>query len=86
MRFDHFGNAWTDIPEGMLVRTPTVAVTARGKRFYGPAVSYSDVQPRECVCLFASHGYLELAVRNGNARIELGLKTGDDVTVEFIAT
>ncbi|MGH7179638.1 MAG: SAM hydroxide adenosyltransferase, partial [Tepidisphaeraceae bacterium] len=42
--------------------------------------SYQDVAPGTPVALIGSAGLLEIAVRDGSAERELGIKVGDEVT------
>jgi S-adenosylmethionine hydrolase len=48
---------------------------------WGP--TFSDVEPGQLVAYEGSIGYLEIALRNGNAANALGLKRGDSVAAEF---
>ena len=47
--------------------------------FRGPASAYSDVPEGQPLALFGSSGHLEIAVRNGHAARQLGLRVGDTV-------
>jgi len=47
----------------------------------GPRTSYSDVTEGTPLALFGSSGHLEIAVRNGSAREQLGLSRGNTITL-----
>jgi hypothetical protein len=82
--FDVFGNAYTDLNEGEFTAwgAPDVTITVVGTRVIGPVDSYGSVAAGDPVALFASHGRLEIAVRNGSARSRLGIKVGDAVQID----
>ncbi len=77
---DDFGNLITnlewervDLPDEVTVRTPSGERRARRVRTYGEA------EPGDLVVLSSSSGHLEIAVVEGNASEELGLKPGDPI-------
>jgi S-adenosylmethionine hydrolase len=76
---DRFGNAITDISGDALSGAPRIQA--------GNAVIEGlsrDFQEREISALVGSTGYLELAVRNGNAAETLHLGPGDEVIVRSV--
>jgi S-adenosylmethionine hydrolase len=80
---DGFGNLATNIDEkdlpGAIAR-----IEVGGRSFTGPATAsatYAAVIPGTVVAVVNSWGVLEIAVRNGDARAELGLDVGAPVTV-----
>ena len=83
---DRFGNVVTNIPEEALRRlSPTGApeglwVEAKGRRMRVLG-AYSGAAKGEPLAIVGSMGLLEIAVREGSAREELGLLPGDEVTV-----
>lgn len=79
---DHFGNAVTSARAECLPVRPEVRV--QGKRLPGPLRAYAEVAPGEPLALVNSSGYLEIAVREGNAAQELGLHLDDIVTVNSL--
>ena len=46
-------------------------------------LNYNSVQPGQCVCLFNSNNYLEIAINQGKAASLLGLGYNKKVMVEF---
>jgi S-adenosyl-L-methionine hydrolase (adenosine-forming) len=81
IHIDHFGNATTNIPREAfgIVAKPTVKV---GRRRVGRVRrTYGDAAPGAALALFGSSGLLEIAVRDGSAAEELGLRAGDRVEI-----
>lgn len=78
---DHFGNGITTIP--------ATAVQDRawqirlGQRLIPIGQTFSSVQVGEPVGLIGSHGWVEIAVNQGNASESLRLKVGDRIEVEL---
>ncbi|HET9930517.1 MAG TPA: SAM-dependent chlorinase/fluorinase, partial [Polyangiaceae bacterium] len=68
---DHFGNLITDLPAKWL-QGGFVRVEASGRTLEIVA-TYSEAEVGECVALVSSFETLEIAVRNGNAAVALGL-------------
>lgn len=82
--FDGFGNAYTNLALGDLPANGPWTVRI-GDTDVGTIVeTYAGVDVGRPMALFASHGRLEIAVRNGNAREDLGLKIGDEIRIERI--
>lgn len=85
---DHFGNAITnlrasDFGGGDDARAIHVHFgTGRHASFVR---TYSDAERGQPLALIGSDGYLEIAVRDGSARADLGIATGDPVRVEHSA-
>lgn len=83
---DRFGNLVSNIREGLLAES---SLRRRCKVFVGEEVidgikeSYSEVNEGETLALFGSSGYLEISVRDRNARERLGLCKGTDVEVVY---
>jgi S-adenosylmethionine hydrolase len=76
VHIDRFGNAITNISGAVL--PPRLSVSVVGATVVGLSLDY---QAAEVVAIVGSSGSLEIAVRNGSAAEELGLKVGDEVTV-----
>jgi S-adenosylmethionine hydrolase len=78
---DHFGNLLTNITrdtEGVLHCSGLIVEGT----VYGPVhKTYADVASGEPVVLWNSFGLLELAVREGNASLTLGLERGQTVSL-----
>ncbi|MDA1216038.1 MAG: SAM-dependent chlorinase/fluorinase [Chloroflexi bacterium] len=76
---DRYGNIITNVTaEDLPLAGAQVTVHIGGRRIDGLAISYQDA---DLVALIGSHGYLEVAARNGNAAKLLGVSTGGEVTV-----
>ena len=43
--------------------------------------TYAETQPRETIALIGSHGYVEIAVNQGNAAKKFKAKPGDKITL-----
>lgn len=81
---DHFGNLISNIPFEALqawLRGRSASLRVKGRVIQGPASTYSDVPPGTLLALGSSHGYLEIACRQGNAAQVLGAAVGDRVEV-----
>jgi S-adenosylmethionine hydrolase len=76
---DRFGNLVTNIP----------AVTVEGKNWFvkvgdlsiARGKTYSDCKKGEAIALIGSHGWIEIAVNNGNAQSYLQLHWGDRISI-----
>ena len=82
---DRFGNVVTNLKnvhlDGVAKAGRCEAVLADGRRL--PVVgTYGDVAPGEALALFGSDGFLEVAIREGNARETLALESGAAVRIE----
>ena len=79
---DHFGNLITNIP----------ATAVKGKKWgllnkseiIASCKTYSDRLIGRIVPLIGSHGWVEIAINNGNAQSQLQLTWGDTVEILFI--
>jgi len=79
IHIDRFGNVITsaradDVPRGAEVRIGEEAVC-------GVVSTFSDVASGEMLAYVGSSGLLELAIRDGNAAVKLGVKCGDPVEI-----
>lgn len=75
---DRFGNLVSNIPLG----DPTAmrfTVEIEGRQIAGPSRSYASVSG--LLAIKGSHGFLEIAYRNGNAAQHLGASVGTPFTV-----
>lgn len=78
---DYFGNCVTNIPGAVVLGKVWSAVVA-GLTL--PSYNtYSDSHPGTALALVGSHGWVEIAVSNGNARSQLGLNLGARVEIKF---
>jgi S-adenosylmethionine hydrolase len=83
---DSFGNLITniepsDLPhDGVLA---AIAVEYQGGTVRGISRTYADASPGDRVALFGSSDLLELAIVQGSAAKELGLRIGDPVNLRW---
>ncbi len=76
---DSFGNLVTNIP-GCLVEGKIWDVKAGSQEIPG-GKTYGDVPPGIPLALVGSHGFVEIGVNSGNARIHLSMNVDDPVQV-----
>lgn len=77
---DHFGNIITDIRTDDLPQTKnTIRIEAGDQLIAGLSRTYAD--SNGLLALIDSSGYLEIALRDGNAATQLNSKVGDKITV-----
>lgn len=78
---DRFGNLVTNIPEdGMLATTNSVEV--KGRKIHGLSRTFHDDSYQASdglLALVGSHGYLEIAVKDGSAALTLAADVGEPV-------
>lgn len=82
--FDHFGNAFTNIDKAFVKsagKERNVSVRVEGKDMGKIRRSYFEVLKGAAVAVFSSSDILELAVNQGSAREQLGLREGTRVEV-----
>jgi S-adenosyl-L-methionine hydrolase (adenosine-forming) len=76
---DHFGNLVSNIP-GSYVQNKTWCVQVAGLMIPG-CETYSDVKIGEAIALVGSHGWVEVAIHNGNAHSQLQINLQDTLVV-----
>lgn len=81
IHIDHFGNLITNIPADMLGELNHAQVQTGKFILRGIKQTYAEIKSGEPLALVSSSGNLEVAVRDGNAANELGIKIGDQVLV-----
>ncbi|MCU0566064.1 MAG: S-adenosyl-l-methionine hydroxide adenosyltransferase family protein [Oculatellaceae cyanobacterium Prado106] len=79
---DRFGNVITNIP-GDRVQGHTWKVQL-GKTQIPGCLTYGDVQPSQPLALIGSHGWVEIAVNNGDAQYQLRLHYGNPIQVTIL--
>ncbi len=78
---DSFGNLITNIPAAVVVRQ---AWSVRiGEILIPVRQTYSEVDRGEAVALIGSHGWVEIAVNQGNAQSQFQMEVGTQVSVSF---
>jgi len=82
IHLDVFGNATTDLSQELLGDGRVRAVRVKGRDLGRLRRTYWDVAPGKPLALIGSSGLLEVAVRDGSAAQELGVRVGDEVSVE----
>ena len=80
---DVFGNITTDLRSDQLENRTKVLFNVGGRNISGVVESYGWRNSGELVALVDSEGFVEIAVVNGSAARELGIKVGDPVQVRF---
>lgn len=82
---DSFGNVITNIPEDIVLKFSTFGsqVEVNGRRV-SFVQTYGFVGQEEPLALIGSHGFLEIAVNKGNAALQFGLKSGDQVVIKTV--
>ena len=84
MYCDTYGNLISNIPATLLEGRRVAEVRIRGRSIRRLNRTFHDGNARgTLVALFGSHGYLEVAVANGNAAAVLDSKAGEPLTVTF---
>ena len=81
---DHFGNLITNIPERLLAQAEQATVTIKGESIRGLSRTFHDDDhpiEKQLLALIGSHGYLEVAVRDGSAALVLAAQAGEPVSV-----
>ncbi|MEX0718115.1 MAG: SAM-dependent chlorinase/fluorinase [Planctomycetaceae bacterium] len=82
-RCDAFGNLITNVPGWWFAKdAEQVIVTVRGRTLSGLCRTYGDVPPGEPLALVGSHGFVEIAVNQGDARAVLEARVGSEVRIE----
>ncbi len=81
---DRFGNVVTNlfVPEFEDVLPGKVSVPGRKLCFDELNRTYGDVEEGKALLLVGSHGFLEIAIRQGSAAEAFSLQVGDQVCVE----
>ncbi len=86
---DGYGNLISSIPKTSMEGRKLGEVRIRGRSLRHLSSTFLDAgesgSPLELAALFGSHGYLEIAVPNGNAARVLSAGPGEPVTVSFDA-
>ena len=84
---DHYGNILTNIPGSELAKLKVgqlLTVTIKGKSFSLPFLrTYAEAPADRPFALINSDGEFEIAINQGNAARELGIKVGDPVILKL---
>ncbi len=83
IHIDTFGNLISNIEEKDLLNRPVTIKTCK-IILDKLSNSYTEVNIGQPLAIFGSSGFLEIAVRNGNARDFLSLNIGDRFEVDFV--
>ena len=79
---DKFGNLISNIP-AELIDKPISFIQIGSTILNRVSNSYTEVDMNEPLAIIGSSGYLEIAIRNGNAKRQLLLDRGTKVTIEY---
>lgn len=79
---DKFGNLITNIPGEAIIK-PVSLIQIGSTRLTRLSNSYNEVDTNLPLAIIGSSGYLEIAIRNGNARQQLSIDRGAVVRIEF---
>jgi hypothetical protein len=82
IHIDHFGNATTNFARESLRSIHKLNVKVGRKKLGRFKRTYADAAPGSPLALFGSSGLLEIAVRDGSAAKQLGLRVGDPVVIK----
>jgi S-adenosyl-L-methionine hydrolase (adenosine-forming) len=81
---DHFGNLILDLTRQRIETPEKIRFTAGRWTIRGLKTAFADVKEGELLAYTgSSRDHIEIAVRNGNAALELGLRVGDMVKIEL---
>ncbi|TNJ38663.1 SAM-dependent chlorinase/fluorinase [Chlorobaculum thiosulfatiphilum] len=78
---DHFGNLITSFEAGMIADGGDWHVKVGNAEPLRIVRTYGEVEQSKPLAYIGSSGMIEIAIRNGNARAELGVEEGDAVVV-----
>ncbi len=81
LRVDRFGNLITNISQQLLPPGQRFKVRVAGQEVMGPIQAYALAADGELLALVGSCGYLEIALRNGNAAAKLKTGRGAEIVV-----
>lgn len=82
IHIDAFGNATTNLRHETMRRCGAGGFRVRDRHVGELRRTYADVPPGTPLALIGSSGLLEIAVRDGSAAAQLGVRVGDVVSVE----
>jgi hypothetical protein len=78
---DIFGNIETDLRADQVESLEQIVVRIKGREIDGLVSSFGHRQAGELIAVISSEGFIEIAVVNGNAALDLKVKIGDVVEV-----
>jgi hypothetical protein len=90
LHIDNFGNVITNVSIDDLKKTGIKAgerlVIGHKNQFYSANLftAYGNAEPGSLLALIGSHGFLEIAVNQGNASRKLRMKTGDALIIRAV--
>ena len=84
---DHFGNAISNMDAELLKSTfgddlLKITVDCKGHLIQGLSAYYAQAPPGQPIALIGSAGFLEIALREGSAEKDLGLRRGSSLTLK----
>jgi len=79
---DRFGNLISSLPGSVIADRARWSASIGGRTVPGHR-TYGEVPVGEALALVGSHGFVEIAVHRGDARIAFGARVGDRVQVRW---
>ena len=79
---DHFGNLITSIPGDDVIQVERWQLSYQGQWIMG-RTTYSDVVSGEAIALVGSHGWIEIAINQGNAQTHFQGQLNDRVQLKI---
>lgn len=83
IHIDRFGNAITNVRREDLDGRAPFRISTRANTIGCIVNTYAEAQPGHPLALFGSAGYLEIAIREGNASTTLTLQKGDAIVIDL---
>lgn len=90
LHFDNFGNVITNVSVNDLKKArikvgERLAIRHKNNSFHADVVTaYGEAEQGSLLALIGSHGFLEIAVNQGNACRKLRMKTGDALIIRAV--
>lgn len=81
---DRFGNLITNFRLSASACQSPVSIRVGKEQIERISRTYADVEPNELLAYLGSSGYLEIAVREGNAAVRLGVTVGAPVYIKGV--
>lgn len=81
---DRFGNLITNLPNSLVSSSKKFTLQVKNKLIRGVSNSYAQAKVGELLFLEGSHGFIEIALRNGSAAHLLKAKEAEQVKLNLI--
>lgn len=88
VHIDRYGNVFTNISKELFINTGSkrkFSIVVKRPSYVIDKIreAYDDVHEGDILALFASTGYLQIAINRGNANTMLGIRVDDTVVINF---